>query len=326
VILKVALHQGPAELRGGDWFGQTVIRCARLRGAARPGEVLLSERVTSAVGSHRLPPGTVVEEVGVVQLRDLVRPERVSRLSGDGLATHKAPPASAAPPPLGFARPRDALIGHSALLDRLVAEVLDGKPLVLVGRAGVGASRLGVEVATACRELSGIAVMTNPQLLTSQVPALLLVDLPGDPAAVAEAWDDWRAVSALGPIAVLDAPISGAKHVLVPDLDEQDAAVLAACRLADSRPGQIEPSAEAAGRLAEACGRRPLAIELAAAKTALLSIEGILERLRADPLEALTPTKGRTAHLPSLRDSITRRASLEHRPWDELADAWTNRR
>src|SRR5690349_19929995 len=40
--VRMALHTGEADLREGDYYGAAVNRCARLRGAAHGGQVLLS--------------------------------------------------------------------------------------------------------------------------------------------------------------------------------------------------------------------------------------------------------------------------------------------
>src|ERR1041385_4263009 len=40
--VRMAIHTGQIELREGDYYGPTVIRCARLRALARGGQVLVS--------------------------------------------------------------------------------------------------------------------------------------------------------------------------------------------------------------------------------------------------------------------------------------------
>ena len=45
VVVRIALHTGDAQLRDeGNYFGPTVIRCARLRSCAHGGQILLSRR------------------------------------------------------------------------------------------------------------------------------------------------------------------------------------------------------------------------------------------------------------------------------------------
>src|SRR5437763_982060 len=52
--VRVALHTGEADLRGGDYYGPAVNRCARLRAAAHGGQILLS-LATEELIRERLP-------------------------------------------------------------------------------------------------------------------------------------------------------------------------------------------------------------------------------------------------------------------------------
>jgi len=53
---RAALHSGEAELRDGDYYGQTLNRAARLRALAEGGHVLLSQGTTELV-TDQLPAG-----------------------------------------------------------------------------------------------------------------------------------------------------------------------------------------------------------------------------------------------------------------------------
>jgi adenylate cyclase len=48
--VRVGMHSGPAVARDGDWFGGTVNLASRVAGAARPGEVLLTESTRLQAG------------------------------------------------------------------------------------------------------------------------------------------------------------------------------------------------------------------------------------------------------------------------------------
>ena len=76
----MAIHTGEAQLRDeGNYFGQTVIRCARLRGIGHGGQVLVSDATASLV-VDRLPESVALADLGTHRLRDLGRPERVWQL------------------------------------------------------------------------------------------------------------------------------------------------------------------------------------------------------------------------------------------------------
>jgi len=47
--IRIGIDSGPAVRRAGDWYGSTVNAAARVRAAATPGELLITERARSAV-------------------------------------------------------------------------------------------------------------------------------------------------------------------------------------------------------------------------------------------------------------------------------------
>ncbi|HTQ18713.1 BTAD domain-containing putative transcriptional regulator, partial [Mycobacterium sp.] len=77
--IRVALHTGEVELRDGDYFGRAVNRAARLRSLAAGGQILCSGAVAELV-IDSLPDDVVLADLGIRQLRNLVRPEHVFEL------------------------------------------------------------------------------------------------------------------------------------------------------------------------------------------------------------------------------------------------------
>jgi class 3 adenylate cyclase len=61
---RVVLHSGEAELRDGDYYGQTLNRAARLRSLAQGGHVLLSQGTAELV-MDQLPPKTNLTELDI---------------------------------------------------------------------------------------------------------------------------------------------------------------------------------------------------------------------------------------------------------------------
>src|SRR4029450_7201954 len=76
---RVAVHTGEAELRDGDYYGQTLNRAARLRALAEGGHVLLSQGTAELVADHVLA-GASLAAVGKYRLKGLSRPEHVFAL------------------------------------------------------------------------------------------------------------------------------------------------------------------------------------------------------------------------------------------------------
>jgi class 3 adenylate cyclase len=77
--IRAGLDVGPAVERRGDWYGSTVNTAARIAEAARPGELLLSDRARQALDDT---PGLEMVGLGMWDLKGL-----------PGLELHAAAPA-----------------------------------------------------------------------------------------------------------------------------------------------------------------------------------------------------------------------------------------
>jgi len=69
--VRIGIDSGPAVPRDGDWYGTTVNRAARVAEAARPGEMLLTDRARAALGAGSSEVRIVSR--GVRQLKGLPR-------------------------------------------------------------------------------------------------------------------------------------------------------------------------------------------------------------------------------------------------------------
>lgn len=83
IRVRMALHSGVCEERGGDYFGPTVNRVARLESVAHGGQILLSGATAELLKADP-PVGGTLTDLGEHQLKDLERPERVFQLTGAG--------------------------------------------------------------------------------------------------------------------------------------------------------------------------------------------------------------------------------------------------
>ncbi len=149
--VRMGLHTGQAEQRGGDFFGPTVNRTARIMAAGHGGQVLLSASA-AALAQERLPPGASLLDLGEHQLKDLGRPERLLQLIHADLATTF--PALVTVRPAGAALPASfgALIGRHTEIAH-VRERLDDpavRLITLIGPGGSGKTRLALRVAEEC--------------------------------------------------------------------------------------------------------------------------------------------------------------------------------
>lgn len=77
--VRMALNTGEGEYRQGDFYGTAVNRCARLRGLADGGQILISQSTYEMVIDH-LPEEFKILDLGEHLLRGLSRPEHVYQI------------------------------------------------------------------------------------------------------------------------------------------------------------------------------------------------------------------------------------------------------
>lgn len=183
--VRTALHTGTADHRGGDYYGPDVNRCARLRAAGHPGQILLSA-ATAALVSSALPPRAGLVELGWHRLRDVAAPEQVFQLVHPDLTTAFPPLTTADRRRHNLPAALTSFVGRQAETTAVKRLVSRSRLLTLVGAGGVGKSRLAFQVAA---ELlpdypDGVfdvelAPLNDPGLVAHQVMAAL--DVPEDP-------------------------------------------------------------------------------------------------------------------------------------------------
>ena len=83
ITVRAAVHTGMIEARDDDFYGPTVNRAARLRGAAHPGQVVVSAATAEHAGT--LGDGLSLRPLGPHRLRGIGDPEEVFQLCGEGL-------------------------------------------------------------------------------------------------------------------------------------------------------------------------------------------------------------------------------------------------
>ena len=174
--VRMALHTGSAEERGGDYYGPPLNRVARLMSAGHGGQTLVSA-ATQELVRDLLPVGAALRDLGDASLKDLSRPERVFQLLHPSLPSDFPPLKSLDNPSLPNNLPQQptSFIGR----EREVAEVKtllnNTRLLTLTGAGGCGKTRLSLQVAA--------------DLLGSQGDGVWLVELAplSDPTLVPKA-------------------------------------------------------------------------------------------------------------------------------------------
>jgi predicted ATPase/class 3 adenylate cyclase/DNA-binding CsgD family transcriptional regulator len=345
IRLRIGVHTGEVQLRDeGNYVGTTINRTARLRDLAHGGQTVLSGTTEDLV-LDRLPADAWLSDLGMHQLRDLPRPERVVQLCHPDvrndfptLRTRETVVAPNLPVQLTSFVGRDAEISD-------VQQILAGNRLVtLTGAGGVGKTRMAVQVAA---KIAGgfdggvwyvdLAPITDPDLVAvAVIRALGLPDQQGSStmdmllrfvgdrrmllvldncehlldACATVVGGLQGACPAVTLVATSREPIGVAGEVSwrVPSLSLADEAIeLFADRARRVRP-DFRLTDENAATAAEICRRLdgvPLAIELAAARVRVLSLTEIRDGLH-DRFRLLTGG-ART----SVRRQQTLRASVD---------------
>ena len=332
--VRMGVHTGFVERRELGYVSIEIHRAARVAAAAAGGQVL----VTAATRAL-LRDDTEVEDLGEHRLKDFPRPERLFHVVYDGLrAAGFPPPRTAAARPTNLPEDLAPLLGRDGELARLHALLSNGERLVtLVGAGGAGKTRLALAAARQLLDdlpggafLVTLAPVSDPAgVLPAVARALDLGDDAGEVAPrIAErlggrqallVLDNFEQVLGAGPaVAALlersarlrvlvtsQAPlrVRGETVVALDALAPDAAAALFAERARAAAPGWT-PGPDDAAAIAEVCdrvGRLPLAIELAAARAAVLAPADLLARLQASSDVLRNPARDAPERHRSLR-------------------------
>jgi predicted ATPase/class 3 adenylate cyclase/DNA-binding NarL/FixJ family response regulator len=147
LALRIALHTAQAPLRDeADYFGPAVHRCARLRGLAHGGQVVLSTATRDLV-ADQLPDGAELADLGVHQLCDLDRPEHVFGLAHPDLPGELPPLRSLGTVSTNLPGELTSFVGRSTELAQVGELLGQVRLLTLTGAGGCGKTRLALQAA-----------------------------------------------------------------------------------------------------------------------------------------------------------------------------------
>ncbi|HEV8249003.1 MAG TPA: adenylate/guanylate cyclase domain-containing protein [Gaiellaceae bacterium] len=295
VKVRMGLHTGEPRLTGEGYAGRELHRAARIAAAGHGGQIVVSAATRALVDGD-------LTALGEHRLKDFVEPVALFQLGQEPFPPLKTISNTNLP------RPASSFVGRQRERDELVSMLSNGTRLVtLSGPGGSGKTRLGIEAAAELVPAFnagvfwiGLAPLRDPALVTEAI-AQTLGAKDGLAEHVAERellllLDNFEQVVEAAPqlgellercpqlkLLVTSREllrIRGEVEYPVPPLAEPEAVELFCAR------SQLEPDET----IAELCRRLddlPLALELAAARTRILSPAQILERLsqRLDLLE-----------------------------------------
>lgn len=144
--VRMGLHTGAAELRGGDYYGPTLNCAARLMAAGHGGQILVSNASEELVRDS-MPREVALVDLGEHRFRDLGRPERTFQVVHPDLDREFPPLGSLDAVPSNLPLQRSEFIGRDEELAKITRLLDRSRVITLTGPGGVGKTRLALQVA-----------------------------------------------------------------------------------------------------------------------------------------------------------------------------------
>jgi len=318
VRVRMGIHTGTPHVTEEGYVGPDVHRAARIAAAGHGGQILVSSSTASLVDADSL------RDLGEHRLKDLAAPERIFQLGGEAF-----PPLTSLQQ-TNLPIPATPFLGRQRELGEVTALLGSegGRLLTLTGPAGAGKTRLALQAAAEAsdRYPDGVFWAALAELRDSKLVLEVAAQALEARDGLAERIADRRLLLMLDNFEhLIDAApeltglltacpnlhllvtsrerlrLAGEQAYAVPPLEPQDAS-----ELFTARAQAVDPRFEPRPIIAELCSRLdnlPLALELAAARTPVLSPEQLLDHL-SKRLDLLKAGRGVDPRQQTLRATI----------------------
>lgn len=179
--VRMGLHTGEAELRDGDYYGQSLNRAARIMSIGHGGQILLSE-VTAQVAREHLPVDTNLINLGKHHLKGLVQPEQIHQLAAPDLQKEFPALTSIGTATNNLPTQLTSFIGRERELREAKEKLKSARLLTLIGPGGTGKTRLSLQLAAEALPdfsdgvwLVEMAPLADPALILQTIASVLNV-------------------------------------------------------------------------------------------------------------------------------------------------------
>ncbi|MCC6569974.1 MAG: adenylate/guanylate cyclase domain-containing protein, partial [Anaerolineales bacterium] len=142
---RMGLHTGEAELREGDYFGQTLNRAARIMSAGHGGQILISDVVAQVAREH-LSADVSLVDLGEHYLKGVVQAEKIYQIVAPNLQKEFPPLNSIPSATNNLPQQLTSFIGRERELNEACEKLASAKLLTLIGPGGTGKTRLSIQI------------------------------------------------------------------------------------------------------------------------------------------------------------------------------------
>jgi predicted ATPase/class 3 adenylate cyclase len=141
--VRMGIHTGAAEIRDGDYYGTALNRAARLTSVAHGGQIVVSLTTRDLL---RDTPVDLLD-LGEHRLRDLGEPERIHQVAHSELPRDFPPLRSVENFPTNLPLQTTSFVGRDDDMDEVMDALESARVVTLTGVGGVGKTRLAIQVA-----------------------------------------------------------------------------------------------------------------------------------------------------------------------------------
>ena len=175
----MAVHQGNAQERNGDFYGPAVNRISRILPVGHGGQTIVSS-VAAELARPSLSPELLLRNLGRHRLRDLADPEEIYQVDAPNLRHEFPHLRSLDARPNNLPEETNAFIGRETELREVRALIREFRLVSLIGAGGVGKTRLSLHASVELLDaFSGgtwfveLGALSDPALIWSAIAAAM---------------------------------------------------------------------------------------------------------------------------------------------------------